>query len=109
MAEAHRDSPPPEPARFDPARRVWVLSRYADVSAALREPRLLMVGAREESQPDAAPESAQAGARAEMQAALSTSRISEWQRCLGPLADQILGQTPRDRPVDLVAEFATPW
>src|SRR5438309_8283439 len=88
MAEAPRDR---------------VLSRYADVSAALCKPNLLIVGARPESQPEAGPP------RTEIQAGLSPDRISEWQRALEPLAREIVGRAQRDRAADLIAEFARPW
>src|SRR5215471_18922566 len=80
-----------------------VLRRYSEVSAALREPNLLIVGARPESQPEAGP------ARAEIQAGLPAERIAEWQCRLETLARQIVDRLPSDRPVDLITEFVRPW
>src|SRR5215470_13780476 len=80
-----------------------VLSRYSEVSAALRDPNLAIVGSRPESQPEAGP------ARAEIQAGLSAERIAEWQELLEGLAHRMIGRLPTDRPVDLIAEFARPW
>src|SRR5581483_1269533 len=48
---ADQYSPPePGPSYFDPGRNAWVLSRYADVMAAFREPSLWPVPARGEDQ-----------------------------------------------------------
>jgi len=80
-----------------------VLSRYSEVSAALRDPNLLMVGAHPESQKEAGP------ARPEIRAGLFAHRIEEWQGRLDTLAHEIVQRLPRDRPVELVAGFARPW
>src|ERR1700691_6063452 len=45
----HAEPPPPEAPRFDPVRRAWTLSRYADVSAARREPALIQASAQNRS------------------------------------------------------------
>src|ERR1035437_8018903 len=44
--------PRPEAARFDLAQNAWVLSRYPDVWAALREPYLWPVSGKREIQPE---------------------------------------------------------
>jgi len=80
-----------------------IFSRYSEVSAALREPNLAMVGARPESRPEAG------AARTEIQAGLRPDRISAWQTRLESLAQEILNQAPRDRALDLIADFARPW
>ena len=80
-----------------------VLRRYSEVSAALRDSNLLIVGVRPESEPEAGP------ARAEIQAGLPAERMAEWQGRLEALAREIVDGMPSDRPVDLIAEFARPW
>jgi cytochrome P450 len=85
------------------ARPDRVLRRYSEVSAALRDPNLLIVGARPESQPEAG------SPRAEIQAGLPAERISAWQERLEGLAHQIVDRLPSNRPLDLIAEFARPW
>jgi cytochrome P450 len=94
----------PEAPRFDPDLGAWVLSRYNDVLAALREPSFLQTG--ESGTIDAA---AQQRARADVLAALPLAKLEEWQACIAPLALNILERLPADRPVDLVSEFLKPW
>jgi hypothetical protein len=68
-------SPPqPEPARFNSALGAWVLSRYADVLAAVQEPRLWPAGLSEERD-----ESGKLNARGEIQEALSFLNVRTWQ------------------------------
>jgi cytochrome P450 len=78
---------------FDRTARTWVLSRYADVLAALREPRLCLTG-HSEPQPE-------------------RSLFKELAEACMPhmklLAERMLRDIPPDRPVDLVGEFAEPW
>jgi len=82
---------------FDSALGAWVLRRYADVLAALHDPRLSQVGATSQ------------GTRSHTRAALSLSRIVKWQSQIEPLARSMMDALPSDRPVDLVGEFAQPW
>jgi hypothetical protein len=91
-------------ARFDPDLRVWVLSRYDDVLAALKEPGFVQTG---ESGPVDAP--AQLKTRADVLAALPIAKLDGWQRRIAPITNDILDRLPVERPVDLVAEFVKPW
>jgi cytochrome P450 len=94
----------PEAPRFDPDLGAWVLSRYDDVLAALKEPSFLQTG--ESGIVDAA---AQQRARADVLAALPLAKLDAWQARITPLALDLLDRLPADRPVDLVSEFVKPW
>jgi len=91
--------PQPEAPFFDPAQNAWVLSRYEDVLAALREPSLRQAG----------PQKAPAQVREDVLSALTQSKISEWQEQIEPLADRIIAELPPGGPVDLVSEVIRPW
>ena len=99
----------PESPYFDAALDAWVLSRYADVMAAFRDPQMAPVGPRSKGPVKKHHIAEQARIRTETLAALSLSRIAEWQAEMEPLADRILGELPPDTHVDLVRDFALPW
>jgi len=88
---------------------MWVLSRYADVAAALRDP--LLVPASPISTAPAATMDAAAHARFREEAlrVLAASRMREWEAQASALAQRRVAALPADRPVDLVAEYAAPW
>src|ERR1035437_357887 len=72
--------PPSEPVRFDAERDIWVVSRYADVTAALCEPRLWPVGGgKREIQPEIRDETGRLLLRPSMLEALSAAHLAEWQ------------------------------
>ncbi len=101
--------PPPEAPYFDPAAGAWVLSRYADVLAAFRELRLWPIGQRGEDQHSVRDETGKLRARGEMLDAVSPAKVAPWQSQMEELAENAVRQLPRDRPVDLLGEFAQPW
>jgi cytochrome P450 len=90
--------------RFDPDLGAWVLSRYDDVLAALKEPSFLQTG--EAGTIDAAE---QQRIRVDVLAALPLARIDDWQTRIMPLALHLLDRLPANRPVDLMSEFVRPW
>jgi cytochrome P450 len=97
--------PTPSAAHFEAAIEAWVLTRYTDVLAALREPRLTASGARGGGDIDRA---AHLEFRSEA-AADAAGRMSEWLAGAEPLANEIAAALPKDRPLDLVGELAKPY
>ena len=95
-------SPPqPEPARFDSALGAWVLSRYADVLAAVQEQRLWPAGLTEERD-----ESGKLNPRGEIQEALSFLNVRTWQETMEASARRAVDHLPAGVPVDLVSQSA---
>jgi cytochrome P450 len=101
--------PRPEAPYFDPAQNAWILSRYAEVWAALREPHLWPVSGQREILPEIRDETGRLKQRAETLDALSASRLEEWRPLLETLTHSALDRLSTDRPVDLLGEFALPW
>jgi cytochrome P450 len=101
--------PPPQAAWFDESRGAWVLSRYRDVVAALRDPQLWPVAARGEDQDVTRDEAGRLRLRGPSQDALSAARVADWQAHVEPLAKKLLDGLAKHQPVDLLADFALPW
>ena len=101
--------PPPDAARFDKTLDAWVLSRYADVLRALREPGLCQVGPRSRYRSGTCDKNAQSRRRAKVRAALPYWRLAEWQPQMQFLAHNMMDELPRGRSIDLLSEFLWPW
>jgi cytochrome P450 len=103
-------SPPsPVEAYRDPETDTWALSQYADVLAAFREPRLRMGSGRGKDSPEISDANRQRRVRSETLAVLSAANLAQWQAQVEPAASALIDRLPRDRPVDVVQEFARPW
>jgi cytochrome P450 len=98
---------PPEPAHFDLGVSAWVLSRYADVVAALREPALRQEKPRGKSSPSDG--GSKSPLRTGVLAALSPWRLEEYQRPMEVLARDLMGRLPVGCPVDLLNDVIRPW
>lgn len=101
---------PPHPiaAWFDPAPDAWVLSRYSDVLAAFREPRLWTINGNGDDQMEVRDDSGRLAARGAMQEALSHPKVVEWHKHFEAVVDSVLSSLPGNRPVDLLREFSQP-
>src|SRR4051812_14424375 len=91
----------PEAARLESSRQAWILSRYADVSAALRKQKLSRASARSGAPAGVIDETAHSEFRDSARAALSTARIAEWRARIAPMGDRMAGALLPSCPVDL--------
>src|SRR5436305_14554855 len=100
---------PPRPAYFDEAVEAWVLSRYADVTAAFRDPRLWTIGLRGEDQHTIRDETGKLRGREDLPAMVSPTKVAKWQPQMELLAESAAAMLPRERPVGRSSELAQPW
>jgi cytochrome P450 len=90
-------------ACFDPAFGAWILTRHADVSAALRDPRLAVPGTGADG------DAAHVAVREAAANAVSPTRLTAWRAEIVTSARVLTECLPAGMPVDLVGAFARPW
>ncbi|MFL6352896.1 MAG: cytochrome P450 [Bryobacteraceae bacterium] len=100
---------PPEDPHFRPESATWVLSRYEQVLAALREPGLWPTGPLNSEPSPLSDPTEQLRVRAAASEAFSAAKVAQWQAQIEPLARTRMNHLERDRHVDLIREFARPW
>lgn len=101
--------PPPRNIEFDPHLDAWVFSRYADVVAAFREPRLWPAGPRRQPNTKIPDHAVQQRLRAETLAALSAPNLAQWHGRFLEIARDLAERLASDCPVEVVHEFVQPY
>jgi cytochrome P450 len=99
----------PEDPYFDSSLNTWILTRYRDVAAALREPRLIPVSASSTTAAVPVDSAVHAEFRAQALRALAPVRVRQLEAQFAPMATRMAAELPTCRPVDLVEEYAKPW
>jgi cytochrome P450 len=99
----------PEVPRFESSMGQWTLSRYADVSAALRETGLCAASARVQGAGGTVDEVAHSQFRELAQVAFSRDKVAEWRAQIAPMADRMFGGLAQNRTIELMSELAEPW
>jgi cytochrome P450 len=100
---------PPEDPYFDSRLNAWILSRYRDVAAALRESRLIPASARSKTAAVPVASAIHAQFRSHALRALAPVRVRQLEAQFAPMANRMAGALPICRPVDLVEQYARPW
>ncbi len=103
-------APCQQPAYFDVGLNAWVLSRHADVFAALREPALVPGRSLDPQQTslDQARVHLRARMRAETLEALGPLKLAQWREVLATEAAVIVQTLPSEAVVDLMEAYARP-
>ncbi|MGQ0647002.1 MAG: cytochrome P450 [Gemmatimonadaceae bacterium] len=102
MHRSPESIPATHPARVDAALEAWVLSRYADVTAALCDPRVSLHGTTNGE------DTAHVTVREATLHAQSPEQLARWRTALEAAACRTLDALPGGQPVDLVRSFADP-
>ncbi|HEY4379896.1 MAG TPA: cytochrome P450 [Acidobacteriaceae bacterium] len=98
----------PDAPCFDAARNAWILSRYVDVAAALRESSLCQATAA--NLPTTPDENAQhSRLAADVQADVARMSTEEWRTQMDETLSTLLEEAKARNCVDLVREIIHPW
>src|ERR1700689_3031022 len=113
MGEAFMPPPSrPEAPRFDSALSAWIVSRYADVHAALREPTFLQASAQGKTT-STANHIDRFERHAGLQADLDRLSTPAWRAQMISIAGTVMSQDACrqsvDIDVDIVKDFIHPW
>jgi cytochrome P450 len=93
---------------FDAQLDGWVLSRYADVTAAFHCPQLVVVGSTNKERNPRVDEAARLRMRAETREALSPVKLRSWRKQMLQHARELVAQFDHRRPIDLIRDYAQP-
>ena len=99
---------PPEAPRYDSGLKAWILSRYADVHAALREPTFCQVSARGPSTGSVDP-IALSQMHAELQADIDRMSTEVWRERMVNIANTLMNQAANRMSVNIVDHVIQPW
>ena len=93
---------------FDTQMDGWVLSRYADLTAAFHSPDLVLVGPASKEKYPSVDEAARLRMRAETREALSPAALRSWRKQMLHHARELVAQFNCDHPIDLIKNYAEP-
>jgi cytochrome P450 len=101
--------PFPQPPFFDHALDAWVLTRYSDITEALRQPSLLPASLTKRNRPPASITTEEhQHLRDDARGELSPARMRVWKRQLTHEAQTCANALSHFHPVDLLADYARP-
>lgn len=103
-----RPSPPEEPY-FDTTCGAWILSRYTDVVAALRESALHQASPRGETFPDGEDEMGRSRQFAQVRAEIASMGTDKWRTETRNIADRVICDAMGKQRIDLLENIALPW
>jgi cytochrome P450 len=103
------DIPAAGPISFDAELSAWVVTRYDDVLAGLRDERLSAVSAGDDAEPQIFDPAGHAQMRKTAFELFGPARIESWRERIEPLARDMLALLGAGERVDLVRKFAEPW
>lgn len=101
--------PTPEDLYFSGSDYAWILSRYLDVSMALRSPCLSQSRPTGEPASDPRVRQSHDGKTSEFSSNFLATQVPGWQIQIKSSAISLLERLSTLRPVDLVSDFVRPW
>ena len=93
---------------FDKQMDAWVLSRYADLTAAFQSPELVPVGPASKAEYPSVDEAARMNTRTQTRDALSPVALRSWRKQILSHARARVAQFDCEQPIDLIKDYAEP-
>jgi len=100
---------PPEAPYFDTTCGAWILSRYTDVVAALRESALHLSSPRGETFPDGENEMERSRQFAQVRAEIASMGTDKWRTETRNIADRVICDAIGKQRIDLLGDITQPW
>lgn len=101
-------APPKEP-HFDLTRGTWILSRYIDVVAALREKGLHLASPKGETFPDGEDDAKRTRQFAQVRAEIILMSAATWRSEARSLAHRVICEAMSKDRIDLLGDITLPW
>lgn len=101
--------PPPKELYFDSTRGAWILSRHADVFAAMRERALHLSSPKGRTFPDGEDDAKRLHKFAQVRGELILMSSAKWNSEARRLAHRVIGEAMSKERVDLLADIIQPW
>jgi cytochrome P450 len=101
--------PPPKEPHFDSTRGAWILSRYTDVVAALREKALHLASPMGETFPDGEDEAERSRQFAQVRAEITNMSTAKWRSEARTIAHRVICEAISKERIDLLGDVALPW
>lgn len=100
---------PPEEPYFDATCGVWILSRYTDVAAALRERALHLASPEGKTFPDGEDDAKRSCKFAQVRAEINLISAVEWRSEARSLAHRVICEAMSKERIDLPGDVIRPW
>jgi cytochrome P450 len=101
-------APPKEPY-FDSTRGAWILSRYTDVVAALREKALHLSSPKGETFPDGENEAERSRQFAQVRSEITLMGTAKWRSDTRSIAHRVICEAMGKERIDLLGNVTLPW
>ena len=100
---------PPQEPYFDSTRGAWILSRYTDVAAAMRERALHLASPKGKTFPEGEDDAKRSLQFAQVRAEITIMSAAKWRSEAGGLAHRIICEAMSKERIDLLDDVILPW
>jgi len=100
---------PPKDPYFDSTRGAWILSRYTDVAAAMRERALHLASPKGKTYPDGEDDVKRSRQFAQVRTEILLMNTAEWRSEARRLAHRVIREAASKERIDILGDVVQPW